>query len=91
LLGGFGSYIYFLLLAYRVYKSADMHPLVAIRYMRAGTGLRLGFICAITVIGLKLPDIKVAPFFMGLFAYQIVVRIDSIYTVAAACLGRTSK
>lgn len=80
LLGALGSYIYFLLLAYRVYRSAEMHPLVALRYMRAGTGLRMMFVCVMAVIGLKMPGVKVVPLFLGLFAYQIVVRIDNIYT-----------
>lgn|GEM_PF-4485364 len=86
LLGGLGSYIYFFLLAYRVYKSADMHPLVAIRYMRAGSGLRLGLICAFVVIGLKIPGIKFLPLFLGLYTYQFVVRIESLLTVLTAYL-----
>lgn len=89
LLGGLGSYIYFFLLAYRVYKSADMHPLVAIRYMRAGTGLRLGFICAMVVIGLKLPGIKFLPLFYGLYTYQFVVHIESMVTVVKEHLRST--
>lgn len=91
LLGLSGSYIYFFLLAYRVYKSGDMHPLVALRYMRAGTGLRMTFVCIMAVIGLKIPGVQVFPFFFGLFGYQIVVRIDNAYTVLTEHLQSNNK
>lgn len=91
LLGWFASFGYFLLLAYRIYRSADMPPEVAMPYLRAGAGLRMGFVCAMAIIGLKLPGIYIMPFFIGLFAYQIVVRIDNVYTIIKAYLSQTNK
>jgi hypothetical protein len=81
LVGGIGSFVYFFLLAYRVHKAADMHPLVAIRYMRAGLGIRLVFISAIVLISLKLPSIKIIPMFVGLFTYQLVLHFEGCLLV----------
>jgi hypothetical protein len=82
LVGGIGSFVYFFLLAYRVHKAADMHPLVAIRYMRAGLGIRLLFISAIVLISLKLPSINIIPVFVGLFTYQVVLHLEGCLLVS---------
>lgn len=87
LLGGFTSFGYFLLLAYRIYRAAHMSPAAAALYLRAGTGLRIGFICAMAVIGFKLIDIKFAAFFAGLFSYQIVTRMDNTCVIIKSHLS----
>lgn len=80
LFGGIGSYGYFFLLASRIYKTANMQPSAAVRSMRMGSQIRLFYMCIVTLIAFKIPGIKTIPFFIGLFTYQLVVRIEGIYT-----------
>lgn len=80
LFGGAGSFGYFFLLASRIYKAANMQPPAAVRYMRMGSQLRLFYMCIVSVVAFKIPGIKTVPFFIGLFTYQLVVRIEGLYT-----------
>lgn len=80
LIGGVGSFGYFFLLASRIYKSANMQPSAAVRYMRMGSQIRLFYMCIVTIAAFKIPGIRTIPFFIGLFTYQLVVRIEGIYT-----------
>lgn len=80
LIGGVGSFGYFFLLASRIYKSANMQPSAAIRYMRLGSQIRLFYMCIVTIVAFKIPGMRAIPFFIGLFTYQLVVRIEGIYT-----------
>lgn len=86
LLGGLGSFGYFFLLASRIYKAANMQPSTALRYMRTGSQLRLSYICAVLIIAFKIPDIRVLPFFLGLFTYQLVARFDGLYIIVQGYL-----
>ena len=89
LAGGVCSYGYFFLLASRIHKAADMQPSTALRYMRTGSQLRLAYICAVLIIAFKIPDIRAVPFLMGLFTYQIVVRLDGLWTIVRGYLRST--
>lgn len=80
LLGGAGSYGYFLLLASRTYKAAEMTAPKAERYMRTGSQLRFLFMCAMAIMAFKMPNIRIMPFFAGLFSYQLLLRINALYT-----------
>jgi hypothetical protein len=89
LLGGMGSYIYFFMLAHRVRKSADMDPLVAVRYMRAGLGVRLLFISMLSIFALK-QGFHFLAVFWGIFTYQLVLRIEgSVTVVKRFCIRQT--
>lgn len=81
LLGAVGSYGYLFLLARNVHKSTCMPAKEAVRHVRAGLVIRLGFVSTMAVMALKLPDIQFVPFFIGLYTCQIVMRIDAVFNI----------
>lgn len=73
LLGLITSMIYFLLMCYRVKKSADMSVPKAISYMRLGWLLRLSFVAIMLVLSIKIPIFDFLSAVIGLFSLQVVM------------------
>ena len=74
LLMGIGtSMIYFLLMCYRVSKSATMSVSKAISYMRIGWLLRLTFIGIMLLLSIKIPSLDFLSAVIGLFSLQVVI------------------
>ena len=67
------SIIYFLLMCYRVSKSADMSVAKAITYMRMGWLLRLAFVAIMLVLSIKIPSLDFLSSVIGLFSLQVVL------------------
>lgn len=67
------SVVYFLLMCYRVSKSADMSVVKAISYMRMGWLLRLAFIAIMLVLSIKIPSLDFLSSVIGLFSLQVVL------------------
>lgn len=82
LLGGVASVVYFLLMGYRVRRSAAMTPEKAVAYMRMGWLVRLSFVVLILVLSLKIPQINFAAAVLGLFLLQIVAILNAVLIVA---------
>lgn len=72
-LGIVTSMIYFLLMCYRVSKSADMSVPKAISYMRIGWLIRLSFIALMLVLSIKIPLFDFISAVIGLFSLQVVL------------------
>ncbi|MDR3592253.1 MAG: ATP synthase subunit I [Negativicutes bacterium] len=81
-LGGAASAVYFLLMSYRIRRSAALPPAKAVAYMRSGWMVRLSFIVLILILSLKIPQINFAAAVAGLFSLQIVVVFNAILIVA---------
>lgn len=73
LLGMMTSIVYFLLMCYRIRKSADMSVPKAISYMRLGWLLRLSFIGLMLVLSIKIPLFDFISAVIGLFSLQVVM------------------
>lgn len=73
ILGMITSMIYFLLMCYRVKKSADMSVPKAISYMRLGWLLRLSFVAIMLVLSIKIPIFDFLSAVIGLFSLQVVI------------------
>lgn len=73
LLGMLTSMVYFLLMCYRVGKSADMSVPKAISYMRLGWLMRLSFVALMLIISLKIPLFDFISAVVGLFSLQVVI------------------
>ena len=73
ILGVITSMIYFLLMCYRVKKSADMSVPKAISYMRLGWLLRLSFVAIMLVLSIKIPVFDFLSAVIGLFSLQMVM------------------
>ena len=73
ILGMLTSMIYFLLMCYRVKKSADMSVPKAISYMRLGWLLRLSFVAIMLVLSIKIPIFDFLSAVIGLFSLQVVI------------------
>ena len=86
-LGTAASIIYFLLMCYRVKKSAGMPPAKAVSYMRAGWIIRLGFIVAVLIVSLKVPAIYFPAAVVGLFSLQIILYGNALLTVLKSFLS----
>lgn len=82
LLGIASSIVYFLLLWYRVLKSADMPMNKAIFYMRIGWLIRLLFIVTMLFLSLKIPALDFGSAVVGLFTLQIVMTFNALVFVA---------
>lgn len=91
LIGGAGSYGYFLLLASRIHRAGNMDSSAAVGFMRTGAQVRISYICAMSAIAFKVPNIKVLPFFLGLFTYQLLVHIEGIYAIVRGYLNPFNK
>ena len=86
ILGITGSILYFLLMCYRVRKSADMAPEKAVTYMRVGWLIRLSFIVAILIVSLKVPSVNFLAAVVGLFSLQIILYGKAVITVVQGVL-----
>jgi hypothetical protein len=72
-LGMITSMIYFLLMCYRVEKSADMSVAKAISYMRLGWLMRLSFIALMLILSIKVPIFDFISSVVGLFSLHVVI------------------
>lgn len=73
ILGMITSMIYFLLMCYRIGKSAEMSVPKAISYMRLGWLLRLSFVAIMLVLSIKIPLFDFLSAVIGLFSLQAVI------------------
>lgn len=67
------SVIYFLLMCYRVSKSANMSVAKAISYMRIGWLMRLTFVAIMLLLSIKIPSLDFLSSVIGLFSLQVVL------------------
>jgi len=81
MMGIFSSIVYFLLLWYRVLKSAEMPVQKAIFYMRMGWLIRLAFILIMLFLCLKIPILDFGSAVVGLFTLQIVMVFNAFIFV----------
>lgn len=79
--GIFTSIIYFLLMCYRVKKSAEMPVSRALLYTKAGWLIRLGFIVMMLLLAVKLPGIDFWSAVFGLFTLQIILFLQAVVLV----------
>jgi hypothetical protein len=77
LLGVGTSAIYFLLISYRVYKSAELSVIKAISYMRVGWLVRLSFIAMMLLLSIKIPLFDFISAVLGLFSLQIIMLVNA--------------
>jgi hypothetical protein len=80
-MGFFTSMTYFLLMCYRINKSAEMPVNKALLYMKVGWLMRLGFIVAMLLLSLKIPAIDFWSAVFGLFTLQIILFLQAILIV----------
>ncbi len=88
ILGLSGSIVYYLLMCYRVKKSAAMAPAQAVSYMRAGWLIRLSLVVAVLIVSLKVPGIEFMAAVVGLFSLQIVLYSQALITVVKGILRK---
>jgi hypothetical protein len=85
-IGIFTSVVYFLLMCYRVRKSADMPVHKALLYMRVGWLMRLSFIVLMLLLSVKIPGIDFWSAVFGLFTLQIVMFLQAAVMVTRSFL-----
>jgi len=73
ILGVSTSMIYFLLMCYRVSKSADLPVAKAVLYMRLGWFIRLIFIALMLLLSIKIPSFDFLSAVIGLFSLQVIM------------------
>ena len=73
ILGLVTSLMYFILMCYRIGKSAEMTVPKAISYMRLGWLLRLSFVALMLVLSIKIPLFDFLSAVIGLFSLQAVM------------------
>lgn len=88
ILGLSGSLIYYLLMCFRIKKSAAMAPDQAVSYMRAGWLIRLSLVVAVLIVSLKVPGIDFLAAVVGLFSLQIVLYSQALITVIKGMLRK---
>jgi hypothetical protein len=81
IIGIFTSVIYFLLMGYRIKKSAEMPVNRALLYTKIGWLIRLSFIVAMLLMSIKLPGIDFWSAVFGLFSLQIVLFFQAVVLV----------
>jgi len=81
LLGIAASMVYFLLLSYRIHKSADMPIEKAVLYMRIGWLNRLVFIILMLFLSAKIPGINFWSVVIGLFSLHMVMLFKSVVLI----------
>ncbi|MCC5464228.1 ATP synthase subunit I [Pelosinus baikalensis] len=81
IIGIFTSAIYFLLMGYRIKKSAEMPVNQALLYTKIGWLIRLSFIVAMLLLSIKLPGIDFWSAVFGLFSLQIVLFLQAVVLV----------
>ncbi len=67
------SIIYFLLMCYRVNKTAAMSVTKAVSYMRIGWLMRLAFVVLMLFLSIKIPTLDFLSAVIGLFSLQVVL------------------
>ncbi|WP_378951077.1 ATP synthase subunit I [Pelosinus sp. sgz500959] len=72
IMGIMTSMIYFLLMCYRINKSATMSVPKAISYMRIGWLMRLAFVVLMLFLSIKIPSLDFLSAVIGLFSLQVV-------------------
>ncbi len=75
------SMIYFLLMCYRVKKSAEMPLHKAIAYMRSGWLVRLAFVVLMLVLAVGISNINFGAAIVGLFSLHIVILFNAVVLV----------
>jgi len=79
LLTGVGaSALYYLQMAYRVRKTADMPISKAVNYMRVGWLLRLGFLLLILILSVHTTVIHFWAAVTGLFSLQMIMVLNAV-------------
>lgn len=86
LFGALASVLYFILLVYRIRKSADLPAGKAVNYMRGGWLIRLGFIVLTLPLANKLSKVNFLAVIAGLFTFQMVLIINSFIILAKAAV-----
>jgi hypothetical protein len=76
LVGVLTSTVYFLLMCYRIRRSADMPIKQAISYMRTGWGIRFAFIVMMLYLSANVPWIDFWAAVLGLFSLYVVLIIN---------------
>lgn len=87
ILGVITSIIYFLLMCYRVSKSANMSVPKAISYMRLGWLMRLSFISLMLLLSIKVPMFDFVSAVIGLFSLQVIIVVNASMIVAKSFLS----
>jgi len=87
MLGITTSMIYFLLMCYRVNKSAEMSVIKAISYMRMGWLMRLSFIVLMLLLSIKIPVFDFISAVIGLFSLQVVMIANVSVVVVRSFFG----
>lgn len=67
------SIIYFLLMCYRVNKTAAMSVAKAVSYMRIGWLMRLSFLVLMLFLSIKIPSLDFLSAVIGVFSLQVVL------------------
>ena len=88
-IGMFTSIIYFLLMCYRVNKSADMPVNRALLYMKVGWLIRLSFIVIMLLLSVKIPGIDFWSAVFGLFTLQIILFLQAVILVTKSFFVKT--
>ncbi|VBB08926.1 atp synthase protein i [Lucifera butyrica] len=73
LIGTATSMVYFLLMCYRVQKSAAYPPAKAVAYMRSGWMIRLTFVILAMILTITLPNINFIGVIAGLFSLHVIL------------------
>lgn len=81
LVGTAVSAVYFLLICYRVRRSAALPTRQAVVYMRTGWLIRLSFIVLVLAWSLKVPAINFAAAVAGLLSLQIVLFLQGLFMI----------
>jgi len=82
ILGIATSMIYFLLMGYRIHKSADMSVNEGIAYMQIGWLIRLSFVVTMLLLSIKIPIFDFVSAVIGLFCIQVVMIANAGFIVA---------
>lgn len=84
LLGFLASLCYYVLLSFRVKRSAEVPLNKTVAYMRIGWLIRLSFIVLALILALIMPGIDFLSAVIGLFSFQIVMMIQATLLVVTA-------
>lgn len=76
--GATTSAVYFLLMAYRVRRSADLPPEQAVAHMRTGWAVRLAFVVMMLILSTRVSWIEFWPAVAGLFSLQAVILYNAV-------------
>ncbi len=83
------SVIYFLLMCYRINKSANMPINRALLYMRVGWLIRLSFIVMMLLLSVKIPGIDFWSAVFGLFTLQIILFLQAVVLIIKSIFVKT--